>query len=1003
MKNKLLLLFFVTLFSIASFAQETVRNITGSVKDANGESIIGANVMVEGTTVGTITNMNGAFSLKVPENGDRLVVSFIGYQTKKVSFKGKSNLVIILDEDAKLLSEVVVTALGIKREKKALGYAMQEVKTDDFSENRAISVSNLLQGKVAGVQISQSGSGLGSDTRIVLRGLNSLSGNNSPLWVVDGLPSLTADINSDDIESISVLKGANAAALYGSRAQSGAIVITTKKGKEGKLSLEYNGYVAMTKAYDSYEFQDVYGQGSNGEFSLAANGSWGPKMEGQMIPNWRKEFYGDESYEDYPMLPQPSSVEKFFDTGLNYVNSVSASGGNENINARFSFTDSRNKGIIPNQSYDKQNYNLNVNMKGKYLSLGVNATYHRSKMRNKTRWNSGIWSELIQMPRNIRLQDLQNPLGADGNIVNWAGDVNSKFNPYELTMNENGNVSDQDRFSGQVTLTGHITDYLKVTGRLGYDKINRNYEDYELYVNRVRERNDFLEIDNSANSSLNADLMLQFDKRFKDFSVVANVGMATYYYTHKELSADSGAPIIPGFLALSNGIERLADQEYESKRINSVMGNATLGYKDYLFLDVTARNDWSSTLPKENCSYFYPSVSVSTLLSEIFKMPSSYYLKVRGSLAQVGNDTTPYSLYNAWTIKTLGNYTITETESTFPLGTLKPEKSTSYEVGFDYRMFGNRLGVDFTYYHSTTVDQILSITVPGSSGYERKKINSGKMVSKGVELMITTTPIKTKDWQWTAGLNWGMNKTHNVSLNEKIKRYTFSQSNSIKIGSVVVDEGGKFGDIVGTTFLRDEQGRVLVNDNGLPIIDTSSEKVIGNMMPKWIGSFNTSLSYKDISFNALVDIRYKGQFLSLTDAFACGHGNSAKTLQGRDGMVVDGIVQSTGEKNTKEVTAQQYYETIGGLYPVGEAFLYDATYVKLRELSVGYVLPKKWFRHTPISKVKVSVVGRDLFNIYKAAPVNAEYAENAQDIYQAYELASLPSTRTVGFSLNVRF
>lgn len=440
---KLLLALLVTFCSMGVYAQEQQIKINGTVKDVSGETIIGANVQVKGTTIGTITDIDGVFNLEVPADGT-LIISYIGYVKQEISIKGKQSFTITLQDDAEMLSEVVVTALGIKREKKALGYAMQEVKTDVFSENRSTSVSNLLQGKVAGVQISQSSSGIGGPTRVILRGLNSLSGNNSPLWVVDGLPILdntssntqfsyssgAADVNPDDIESISVLKGANAAALYGSRAQNGAIVITTKKGKEGKLQLEYNGYVSMSKAYDSYEFQNIYGQGTNGKYALEAQGSWGPKMEGQIIPNWRKEIYGDQSYEDYAMLPQSNQIEDFFRTSLNYVNSVSATGGTENMNARFSFTDSRNQGILPNESMNKQNYNLNVEIKNKYVTIGGKVSYFREKVKNRPDTYSGVWQHLIELPRSIRLEDLANPVGIDGYIVNWAGNSKVKVNPY---------------------------------------------------------------------------------------------------------------------------------------------------------------------------------------------------------------------------------------------------------------------------------------------------------------------------------------------------------------------------------------------------------------------------------------------------------------------------------------------------------------------------------------------------------------------------------------------
>lgn len=687
-------LLFVTMMSFicfVAFAQEQRRTITGTVKDVNGESIIGANVSVEGTTLGTITDIDGAFKLDAPENG-KLIISFIGYEKQEISINKKTNFSITLKEDSEMLSEVVVTALGIKREKKALGYAMQEVKTDVFSENRSTSVSNLLQGKVAGVQISQSGSGVGGPTRIVLRGLNSLSGNNTPLWVVDGLPVLdnsnsntqfsyssgAADINPDDIESISVLKGANAAALYGSRAQNGAIVITTKKGKEGKLQLEYNGYVSMSKAYDSYEFQDVYGQGTNGQYALEASGSWGPKMTGQMIPNWRKELYGDESYKEYAMLPQKNIIDDFFRTALNYVNSVSATGGNEKMNARFSFTDTRNQGILPNESMNKQNYNLNVEIKNKYLTIGGKVSYFREKVKNRPEtFYTGVWSHLIRLPRNIRLQDLQNPVGIDGYVVNWHGEDTEYRNPYGLIANGNGNELNRDRFQGQVTVVGNITDWLKITGRIGLDRISDNVETYMPYHAKAESPKDLMTVTNTASEELNADLMLNFDKRFKDFSLTANVGIATNYNKFKSLAGESGKAIIPNFVALSNGESKLAIQDFSSKRINSVLGNATLGYKGYAFLDVTARNDWSSTLPSSNWSYFYPSASLSGILSDIFELPKEYFLKVRGSIAQVGNDTAPYALYNVYTLEALGNHTVGSSSNTYPLADLKPEKTLS--------------------------------------------------------------------------------------------------------------------------------------------------------------------------------------------------------------------------------------------------------------------------------------------------------------------------------------
>lgn len=525
--------------------QQTLKTITGVVTDASYNPIIGASVYLKDSSKGTITDIDGKFSLSVPNNAT-LIVSYIGYTKQEIALQNQTKLSITLKEDTKLLDDVVVTALGIKREKKALGYAMQEIKTNDFQENRSSNVSNLLQGKVAGVQISQSGSGLGGDTRVILRGLNSLSGNNSPLWVVDGLPILNdglsnvqfsyssgaADINPDDIESVSVLKGANAAALYGSRAQSGAIIITTKKGKAGKIKFDYNGYISFSKAYDSYEYQDVYGQGTKGIYSLTAAGSWGPKMEGQSIPNWRKEFYGNDKYRSYAMLPEKNIINKFFRTALNYTNSISASGGNEFINARFSFTDSRNEGIIPNESVNKQNYNLNVEIKNKYLTIGGKVSYFREKNKNRPNTYNGVWQNLIIMPRNIRLQDLQNPVGLNGNVESWLGDNNVALNPYSFVMDGNGNKLERDRFQGLLSVTGNICSFLKVTGRIGLDRIADNVENYRTYSNPAEDVKDLITIDNFTREELNADLMLNLNKTFKDFSLTANFGGRI----HKEIA-----------------------------------------------------------------------------------------------------------------------------------------------------------------------------------------------------------------------------------------------------------------------------------------------------------------------------------------------------------------------------------------------------------------------------------------------------------------------------------
>ena len=1011
---------FTILWSLSLCISAQNVTINGIVTDTKDEPLVGVTVQVEGTSIGTVTDMDGNFSLSNVPTDAMLVVSYVGMDSQTIALNGKTFIQVVLKEDTELLEEVVVTALGIKREKKALGYAMQEIKTEGMSEIKSASVANLLQGKIAGVQIAQSGAGLGSSTRIILRGLNSLSGRNQPLWVVDGIPisdgqteaagqwggldysGAAADINPDDIESISVLKGANAAALYGSRAQSGAIVITTKKGQKGQpLQIEYNGNINSYQVYNSYDYQNIYSQGTNGQYNADATNSWGELMDGsRTVQNWRNTKYGESGYADYVLLPQNDYIKDFFRTGVSYNNTIVASGGGENATARLSFTDSRNNDVIPNYSINRQYYDLNVQLNNEYITTGAKINFMRQKGNNRPgQGEYGIMQTLVRMPRGIRLEDIENPVGSNGYVQNWSGPSNEYLNPYALALPANGNKDERNRIIGQIFATGHITDYLNLTGRVGLDWYNNQARVYDTYIQESTTASQYTHTQ-EVRQEFNADLMLNFNKTFGDFSVTANVGAATMNIKYNGLSGSSGLLNLQGLVALSNGLNQTVSEGYNKKEVHSVLGNASIGYKSMVYLDVTGRNDWSSTLPSNNWSYFYPSVSVSTIISEMVSLPTQIsYLKLRGSWAQVGNDTSPYSLTNPYVLGlTIGDVLSAETSSTFPLSNLKPEETRSWEAGLEMRMFQGRFGIDFTYYKSNTTNQILSVGMPGSSGYTSKRINAGQIQSSGAELMITGTPIQTKDWNWDLNLNWGTNRSECISLDDAIKRFTLGTT---RIGSVVVDEGGKFGDIVSIGYKRDDQGRILIDANGLPIKE--SDKTIGNILPDWTGSIGSTLQYKNLSFYMLVDIRQGGDFISMTDNYAKQSGTSAITLAGRDGMVVDGIVESTGLPNEKEVTAENYYTNIAGPNGIGEAFLYKASYIKMREMSFGYTFPAAWLRSLPIQSVKLSAVGRDLFFFKKDAPVNPESAITRSDYAQAFEYSSMPPTRSFGLTLNVKF
>ena len=1007
--------------------------VKGIVLDENGEPIIGASVVDASGKNGTVTDANGNFTLEAPK-GITLKISYLGYTPTTVAASG-TTVRVVMEPSNNDLNEVVVTALGIKREKKALGYAMQEVKTEGLTENKNFSVANMLQGKVAGVQISQSGTGLGGSTRIVMRGLNSLSGNNQPLWVVDGMPisdnsseqasqwggfdyaGAASEINPEDIESISVLKGANAAALYGSRAQNGAIVITTKKGKLNQpLRLEYNGTLDITKVYSPYDYQNEYGQGTGGSFDINSKMSWGQKLDGTMVDNWRNVLYGDANYGKYALTPQKDYIKDFYKTGTNYTNTVTATAGGESLRGRFSFTDSRANDVVPNYSQNRQYFDLNTEFTSKYLDIGAKINYMHEKSKNRpSQGEYGVMIQLVKMPRGIRLSDLENPRGTGQyyyNAVNWSGPSDNYANPYTLTDPANGNLMDRNRIIGQVNATLKFTDYLKLTGRVGVDWYNDQFKNFNTLPDPTNTASQYVK-SNNTNKEFNADLILYFDKTFGDYSINANLGTAVTNSRSDALAGYSGLFATPNVITLANGLTQTVGESYAKKEIQSAFFSASFGYKNWAYLDVTGRNDWSSTLPKTNRSYFYPSVSLSAILSEVLKLPSWVdFWKVRGSWAQVGNDTNPYQLATYYYLWTSGDKNDADGDKLNPnivkeymsnvkaLADLKPEKTNSAEVGTEAHFFGNRLSFDFTYYNTQTTNQILTIGLPGSSGYTSKHINAGKIKSHGVELMIGGTPIKTKDWQWDVNVNWGLNRTSCDYLDNEVSRYTLG---SIRIGSVVVNAGGGYGDIVGKAYKRDAQGRKIVDSNGLP--ESESDKVIGNMLPKWTGSVGTQLRWRDLTFSALVDVRHGGQFISNTDNYACQQGTSARTLYGRksgEQIVVDGVTED-GQVNTKGVNAETYWTSIAGSDGIAEEFLYSASYIKMREMSFGYILPAHWFANTPIKYVKLSLVGRDLFYFHKAAPVNPEGAFSRSDYAQAFELASMPPTRSFGFSLNVKF
>jgi TonB-linked SusC/RagA family outer membrane protein len=790
--------------------------------------------------------------------------------------------------------------------------------------------------------------------------------------------------------------------LYGSRAQNGVIVVTTKSaGQEQPLSITYNGNFSWSQLYSGYDFQWLYGQGNRGSFDISAKEGWGPLMSGQNILNWREWFYNEDAGE-YAMAAQKNRMKDFFRVGFNTSNSIAIEGGGKYLATRLSFTDSRSQGITSNNDLRRQYFDINSNLKYGRFTVNAKATYSRQTQENPVATGEyGMMQMFTKMPANIRTEDLVHNLTIDHIPMNWSGPSNEYMNPYNYTTDERETLHKRDRLFGVISAGFKFTEWLGVTARTGLDHIVNNNHWWGL--RGTDGTNSAYGKSYTTISESNSDLMLNFNKTFGKLSILANAGGAIMNLKTDGLDAGSGYLVLYGFNRLSNGSLVTANDYTTEKEIQSVLGNIQLAYNSYVYLDITARNDWSSTLPARNRSYFYSSASLSGIISDMIKLPKQIsFLKVRASLAQVGNDTDPYRLIQVYSLppKVNGVNTWGDVGLTKPFDDLKPERTTSLEFGFDLRMFQNRIGLDFTYYHSNTVNQILSMAIPQSSGYEWKYINAGKMKSSGFELMLNTTPIESGPWQWEVNFNWGTNKSQCVELTPGIQKLTLG---NLRIGEVVVMEGGRYGDIRSKVFIRDDAGRILVDDDGLPLRSNEFE-TIGNMSPDWTGSVISRLQYKNFTLNVLIDVRKGGDILSVTDALASEAGTGARTVDGRDGMVVEGMTLS-GQPNTKSITAQQYWQSVGGAYGVGETFLYDGSFIKLREISLGYNIPAQYLKKIKfIRQAKISLVARDLFYFMKHTPgTNPEGASIRADWAQAFELNALPPTRTFGFNINLTF
>ncbi len=1005
------------------------QTVTGKVTDADdGSGLPGVNIRLQGTTLGTISDFDGNFSIKA-KSGDVLTFSFVGYLSQEATVSGAS-LNLQLKVDAIGVDEVVVTALGISREKKSLGYSVTEIGGDDVNTVKETNIVNSLAGRVAGVVITKSNSGPGGGSRVVIRGNSSISGNNQPLYVVDGIPvdnsgfgsaagtgtanysridygTGISDINPDDIESVTVLKGPNAAALYGSRATNGVIIITTKKGKMGSgLGVSYSMSYTLENPMILPKFQDEYGQGADGntytdiEELLKRSSSWGAKMDGSQQLHWTGDTRAYSA--------QPDNVKDFFQTGSNLVNSLTLEGGNEKSNIRFSYTNNIANSILPESGLNRHNFNLRgFSQISDRLSIDSKVTYFLQDAQNRpTMGTEGIMAYVYTVPRSLDFEDLKDFQNeSDYSTRSFA---NQAGNPY-WTLNHDVNDDKRERLNGFAKATFKLTDYLSVFARVGSDIVSQKIESINQVGHWYHGSGRFT-FTNYRVAETNADFLFMLDKELSsDIRITANLGGNAMSSSYERMSIYGEDFKIPTKPTTSSARElNPAYTPIREKKINSLYGSASLSYNNMLFLDMSARNDWSSTLPEDNWSYFYPAVSLSFLLSELGENNTVLdYAKLRMSVAKVGNDTDPYQLEIAYDMQQDGYLGLTTlTKPAVKMNPdLLPEQTTSLEFGTEFKLFGNKIYGDLSYYSITSENLIFDVPVSPSTGYSHFRENVGELTNKGFEAMIGGTILNSADMKWDVSLNMATNTNELVELIEGTENFIFTTTNS---GTMWVQAtvGGGYGDIMGTTYLKNDAGDIVVDDTGRPLA-SSEKELLGNYQPDWTGGFSSTFSFKDFTFRFLIDARIGGQIYSGTDAALDSRGVSERSLEYRDGgMIFEGVV-NTGdadnpvyETNTMTITAQEYWSAHSGIV---SNYIYDQTNVRLREVSLTYNL-NNIVKNSFVKGASVSLIGRNLFFLYNAMDnFDPESSYSTSNFAQGVLYYTLPSTRSIGFSVNIKF
>ena len=993
------------------WAMQQTAKITGVVSDAEGP-IIGASVVEKGTSNGTITDLDGRFSLDV-KPGTILVISYVGYASQEVKATTGA-MKITLKEDNQMLDEVVVTALGIKRERKALGYGVAEVKGESLTKAKETNVINSMAGRVPGLVVSQTASGPSGSTRVILRGSTEMTGNNQPLYVIDGVPldntnygsagtyggydlgDGISSINPDDIENISVLKGPAASALYGSRASHGVILITTKKadGKE-KFSVEYNGTLTVDTQLSKWnDIQQVYGMGSNGTYSIDAvsntNTSWGAKADGK---NMLTYFDGVSR----PYLIIPDNTSGFFRTGLTATNTAIITSNAGKTGVRFSYTDMRNKDIVPKTNMSRNNFSLRANTSLAKVDLDFSVNYTREDVKNRPAMGdskANIGKNLMTLATTYNQEWLKTYQDENGDYSNWNGMDPYNVNPYwGVYKNQNTSKKDQFRLNGKAIW--NITPHLKLQGTLGSEMNWFTFEDYQAPTTPGFEAG---RLQNSVfeNRMYNFELLALYNNTWGDFDFSGTLGGNMFKVDNLTTVTTAQDMQIRDVIALLSFNEISVEQNTYRKQINSVYGAVNLGWKHMVYFDATLRADQSSTLPLNNNSYLYPSFSGSFIFSEIINKKNVLpYGKIRMSWAQVGSDTNPYQLGLLYTKSkyTYPGYTIGYiNNNTVPNKNLKPTRTNSFEVGLETKFLNNRIGLDFTYYSQVSKDQIMGMASSWSSGYNYRLINAGEIENKGVEIALNTRLIQTKDFSWDLNLNFSKNNNKVKELVDGMDMFELEKASWLDV-QVAAKVGENYGSIIGPDFQRNENGDILIDSStGLPMYDKSAH-VLGNASWDWTGGLVTTLAYKNLSLSAVFDVKVGADLYSMSARSAYESGKSLATLEGREewyrseeqrkaaglpkgspdwkptgGFIAPGVIDNgdgTYRPNDIYINPEDYWMSVCRNAP--SMFIYDNSYVKCRELTLTYQFPKKLLKNV-VDNLTISFVARNPFIVYKNIP-----------------------------------